>query len=515
MSAVAEVHGSIGVIGVIGAGAMGRGIAQIAAQAGMQVKLFDVQADAAENARKAVLAQWEKLQQKGKLTEQQFHSAKQQLQVVTAMDAMADCEIVIEAIVERLDVKRDLFRQLEAIVSAGCILATNTSSLSVTAIAAGAAMPERVAGLHFFNPVPLMKVAEVIAGLRTRSEVVQRLVAFTHQTGHRPVITKDTPGFIVNHAGRAYGTEALRVLQEGVAAFPVIDAIMREAAGFRLGPFELLDLTGLDVSHPVMESIYQQYYQEPRYRPSVITAQRLQGGVLGRKTGRGFYDYTDGAQTVPQADAADAIAGAQPWTGWIWISPENPEAAASVRALLERCGANIENTPEPSADSLCLVAPLGEDVSTCVVRQKLDARRTLGIDSLFDCQGHLSLMSNPATDTAIAQQARALLLQSGQGVSLIQDSPGFVTQRILACVVNIGCDIVQQGICTPDDLDRAVELGLAYPFGPLAWGDKLGASRILTILQNMLAYTGDPRYRPSLWLSRRAQLELSLKHQQG
>ncbi|MES2105452.1 MAG: 3-hydroxyacyl-CoA dehydrogenase [Pseudomonadota bacterium] len=499
----------IGAIGVIGAGAMGRGIAQIAAQAGMRVKLFDVQPDAAELACKAVFAQWEKLLQKGKLDEQQFRTAKQQLQVVASLNQLADCGIVIEAIVEKLEVKRALFQQLDAIVSADCILATNTSSLSVTAIAAGTARPERVAGLHFFNPVPLMKVAEVIAGLLTGPEVTRRLFEFTRQTGHMPVMTKDTPGFIVNHAGRAYGTEALRILQEGIAEFPVIDAIMREAAGFRLGPFELLDLTGLDVSHPVMESIYQQYYQEPRYRPSVITAQRLQAGILGRKTGRGFYHYQDGKQ-IAEADVAETPAAA--WSGWVWISHENPDAAAPVRALLERCGANIENTPEPSADSLCLVCPLGEDVSTCVARQKLDGHRTLGIDSLLDCQGHISLMSNPATDAGIAQQARALLLHSGQAVSLIQDSPGFVVQRMLACIVNIACDMAQQGICTPDDLDKAVELGLAYPFGPLAWGDKLGASRILVILQNMLAYTGDPRYRPSLWLSRRAQLGLSLKH---
>ncbi|WP_394778712.1 3-hydroxyacyl-CoA dehydrogenase, partial [Undibacterium sp.] len=346
---------------------MGRGIAQIAAQAGIQVKLFDLQAGAADTASQAVAAQWEKLHQKGKLSDEQFHTAKQQLQVINSLDELADCGIVIEAIVEKLDVKRELFRQLEKIVGADCILATNTSSLSVTAIAAGVGQAERVAGLHFFNPVPLMKVAEVIAGLLTAPEITQRLVEFTHRTGHRPVITKDTPGFIVNHAGRAYGTEALRILQEGVADFPVIDAIMRESAGFRLGPFELLDLTGLDVSHPVMESIYQQYYQEPRYRPSVITAQRLQAGLLGRKTGRGFYSYPQGKQTIIGGTAVEPAAPA--WTGWVWVSPENAEAAVHVRALLERCGANVENTPEPSADSLCLVSPLGEDVSTCVVRQ--------------------------------------------------------------------------------------------------------------------------------------------------
>ena len=190
-----------------------------------------------------------------------------------------------------MDIKQKLFAELEGVVQADCVLVTNTSSLSVTAIAAALKRPAQFAGYHFFNPVPLMKVVEVIAGLKTDPAVCVQLTAFAKAMGHTPVQAQDTPGFIVNHAGRGYGTEALRIVNEGVADFATIDRILRDQVGFKLGPFELFDLTALDVSHPVMESIYNQYYQEPRYRPSVITAQRLAGGVVGKKVGEGFYKY--------------------------------------------------------------------------------------------------------------------------------------------------------------------------------------------------------------------------------
>lgn len=498
---------SVGTIGIVGAGAMGRGIAQIAAQAGVRVRLFDVHAGAADAARESVIAQLTRLQEKGKLSASAMSAAAGLLEPADTLDAFSGCDIVIEAIVEKLDAKRELFRTLENIVGKDCILATNTSSLSVTAIAAATTRPERVAGFHFFNPVPLMKVVEVISGVLTDEHVARCLADFARRIGHHPVQAKDTPGFIVNHAGRGYLTEALRIVQETVADFAQVDRLLREAAGFRLGPFQLLDLTGLDVSHPVMESIYQQYYQEPRYRPSVITAQRLSAGLLGRKTGRGFYRYDDAAKAaqVPAASAADA------WTGPVWVSGENDHATA----LLARCGVAAESGAQPSSAALCVVTPLGEDVTTCVVRLGLDARRTVGLDTLTDCAGRLTMMASPATDAAVAAQAGALFEKNGQPVTLIEDSPGFIVQRVLATIVNIGCDIVQQGICTPEDLDCAVELGLGYPRGPLAWGDHLGASRVLMILNNLHHATGDPRYRPSPWLARRAQLGLSLRQRRG
>ena len=500
------------VIAVIGAGAMGRGIAQLCAQAGFQVMMFDVNTEAAEKALVEICLQWDRLHQKGKLSAHGCSAAKSKLRIVTDLSALASCDLVIEAIIEKLEAKRDLFKQLDDIITDRCILATNTSSLSVTAISATSKLPQRVAGLHFFNPVPLMRVVEIIHGLRTEETVVTRLRNFIAETGHTPVLTKDTPGFIVNHAGRAYVTEALRILQENVAEVKVIDQIMRHV-GFKMGPFELMDLTGLDVSHPVMEAIYQQYYQEPRYRPNHIAAQRLQAGLLGRKSGQGFYAYPIEAEAVGDVQIPtimlpnlDTVSGEMK----VWISKANNDAHALLSSLFSRDGVTIDGADVPSEDAICLVTPFGEDVTACVVREGLDARRTIGVDAMFASESSMTMMLNPATDLHLAGQLQSKLLSNNYIVHLIQDSVGFVAQRIVASIVNIACDMCQQGICTPEDLDKAVVLGLAYPHGPLSWGDKLGASRILLVLHNMLEATGESRYRPSPWLVRRVQLDLSL-----
>src|SRR5690554_7555176 len=243
------------------------------------------------------------------------------------LQEMSDADLVVEAIVERLDVKTELFKTLEGIVSEDCILASNTSSLSITAIAAACCDPARVVGYHFFNPVPLMKVVEVIDGARSQPQYGDALMALARRMGHTPVRAKDMPGFIVNHGGRGMNIEGLKAAQECVAPFHVIDAIMREQAGFRMGPFELMDLTGLDVSHPVMESIYQQFYDEPRFRPSPITAVRLQGNVLGRKTGEGFYAYVDGQKHVALEPAAPSL----PQNLTVWVAPWHAVGHKRVR----------------------------------------------------------------------------------------------------------------------------------------------------------------------------------------
>jgi 3-hydroxybutyryl-CoA dehydrogenase len=244
---------------------MGRGIAQIAAQAGLRVKLFDTNPAALNSARDALTSTWTMLASKGKMTTEQAHDALGRLYLIDAIKDLSDCDLVIEAIIERLDIKQPFFKELESVVSADCMLVSNTSSLSITSIAAACARPERVAGFHFFNPVPLMKVVEVIDGLRTDPAVGDALMALTVRMGHMPVRAKDMPGFIVNHAGRGMNTEGLRVVQENVTDFSTVDGIMREQAGFKMGPFELMDLTGLDVSHAVMESIYHQFYEEPHF----------------------------------------------------------------------------------------------------------------------------------------------------------------------------------------------------------------------------------------------------------
>ena len=498
-------------VGIVGAGAMGRGIAQIAAQAGSTVWLLDNMAGAAQRAKESIVAQWDRMHEKGRLEAAQRQACTGRLKVAAASDDLRDCDLVVEAIVENLEVKRALFRELEAIVPSTTVLATNTSSLSVTAIAAGLQHPERVAGFHFFNPVPLMKVVEVVAGFKTAAEVCARLSAYATQMGHSAVSTQDTPGFIVNHAGRGYGTEALRIVGEGVADFATIDRILKDQCGFRLGPFELMDLTALDVSHPVMESIYRQYYEEPRFRPSVITAQRLAAGALGRKTNEGFYRYAEGTQVTPKDAPAPAVDALPP----VWISPRAARRPELIK-LVHELGAQVESGAAPSSQALILVAPLGFDVTTVAAVDRLDATRTVGIDMLVDdaATKRRVLATNPATRLDMRQAAHALFARDGKAVSVIRDSGGFVTQRVVATIVNIAADMCQQQVCTPADLETAVRLGLGYPQGPLAMGDLYGPTNMLEVLFNLQTVYGDPRYRPSPWLRRRGALGLSLTHEE-
>jgi 3-hydroxybutyryl-CoA dehydrogenase len=496
-------------VGIVGAGAMGRGIAQVAAQAGSRVFLYDTNAENLSLARTTVLDQWRRMVEKERLTPAEAESLATRLMACETLEALRDCDLVIEAIVERLDVKCELFATLEGIVAADATLATNTSSLSVTAIAASLRHPGRFAGYHFFNPVPLMRVVEVVAGLRSDEATCRKLTQYARDMGHRPVRAQDTPGFIVNHAGRGYITEGLRVVSEGVADFATVDRILRDQVGFKLGPFELLDLTGLDVSQPVMESIYHQYYEEPRFRPSVIGAQRLAGKVLGRKTGVGFYRYEGGKPVVPDEPPTPEVAEMPPF----WVSPRAARRS-ELLALIHRLGGSIETGAAPSAQAVTLVAPLGFDVTTVSVVERLDPARTVGIDLLIDdaATRRRVLATNPATRRDVRDAAHALFARDGKAVSVIRDSGGFVTQRVLATIVNIGCDICQQGICTPEDLEAAVSLGLGYPAGPLGLGDRCGGTNILEVLFNLQTVYGDPRYRPSPWLRRRGALGLSLTH---
>ena len=446
---------------------------------------------------------------KGRLSVAELDSLQQRLSAAKQLNELAESDLVIEAVVENTGIKQSLFAELEKLLSAEAVIASNTSSLSITALAAGMKHPGRFAGLHFFNPVPLMKVVEVIAGLATNEAVCQRLSDFVKAMGHQSVRAQDTPGFIVNHAGRAYGTESLRIVTEGISDFATIDRILKDQVGFKLGPFELMDLTALDVSHPVMESIYHQYFEEPRYRPSVITAQRLAGGWLGRKTAQGFYTYTDGKAQVPAEPPTPTVNELPP----VWVS-SRAARRPELFQLLKDLGAQIETGTAPSNQALCLVAPLGFDVTTCAIVERLDPARTLGIDLLMPdaATRRRVLATNPATRHDMRDAAHALFAKDGKPVSVIQDSGGFVTQRVVAQIVNIASDICQQGICSPADLDTAVTLGLGYPKGPLALGDSLGADSLLEVLFNMQTVYGDPRYRPSPWLRRRGALGLSLTH---
>lgn len=495
-------------VGIVGAGAMGRGIAQIAAQADLDVLLFDVNSKVVEEAINSLRKIWARQVERNRMTQDQVDAALLRITPCDNLDAFAAADLVVEAIVERLDVKQDLFKQLEAIVADDCILASNTSSLSITAIAQSCQRPGRVAGYHFFNPVPLMKVVEVIDGLRTDRAVGDTLMELARTMGHTPVRVRDMPGFLVNHAGRGMNVEGLKVALECVAPFYQIDAIMREQAGFRMGPFELMDLTGLDVSHAVMESIYQQFYDEPRFRPSPIAAVRAQGQLLGRKTGEGFYAYPDGQKQTPVEPAVPE----RPADLTVWLAPWHAVGHKRAAALLKDLGARVSSSQTPPEDALVLITPFGEDVASVVARHHLPADRTVALDTLFGLeQGRRRvLMCSVATQSRWRDAAHALMAADGTAVTVIEDSAGFVAQRMVATIVNVASDIAQQGIATPADIDTAVKLGLGYPQGPLTIGDTLGGVQILEILRALLNTTGDMRYRASPWLQRRVQLGLSL-----
>jgi 3-hydroxybutyryl-CoA dehydrogenase len=490
---------------VVGTGTMGRGIAQILAQAGVQVRLFDTNAGAAQAAVAAIDKALARVVERGKMTAEAQAATIANLHVATDLGDLSDCQLVVEAIIEQLDAKIGLFQALEGLVAEQAILATNTSSLSVAAIANGCRRPERVAGWHFFNPVPLMKLVEVVEAVQTDPAVTQLLIDLGRKVGHTPIRTLDSPGFLVNHAGRGLAPEGMRILSEGVAGMADIDRIVRDAAGLRMGPFELMDLLGTDTAMLVMESIYEKFYQEQRFRITPILRQYAEAGQLGRKSGAGFYKYTDGAPLLP-AEATVPSVPVPP----LWISDAEPDLAAALRASLTTEGRQVETGAQPSADAVAVVTPLGQDVTTAIVAQGLPADRTMGVDMLFPIDKRRTLMCSPATSAEARDGAHAALAAGGVPVTVVRDSPGFVAQRIAAMIINIGCDIAQQRIASPADIDVAARLGLGYPKGPLAWGDSLGAERVLHILDGLFEATRDPRYRASLWLRRRAALGLSL-----
>jgi 3-hydroxybutyryl-CoA dehydrogenase len=490
-------------VGVVGAGAMGRGIVQLFVQAGHPVRCFDAAPGAAPKAVEFALGMIGRGVEKGRLGAEAFEAIRASVSACKEMADLGGCDVVIEAIVEDLETKRRLFRALEEVVAEDAVLASNTSSLTVADIAAACRRPSRVAGLHFFNPVPLMKVAEVIAALRTSQQTVDMLSRLVSGTGHRAVVTADQPGFLVNHAGRGLYTEGLRVVEEQVASPVDVDDVLREGLGFRMGPFELLDLTGLDVSGKVMSSIYEQFQHEPRFRPSSLVAPRVAAGLFGRKSGEGWYAYDGEVKRVPATRSAPVLnAGLR-----VWIDPQ-ASGRAALAALVSAAGAT--KADEPAQADVLIVQPWGLDATSAASSLGLDAARVVALDPMVPLERRRTLMLTALTSAAARDGAWALLAADGVPVTVINDSHGFIAQRVLATIVNIAAQIAQRGIASVADIEDAVKLGLGYPQGPLGWGDRIGAARILQILQGMLAATGDPRYRPSPWLVRRVALGVSL-----
>jgi 3-hydroxybutyryl-CoA dehydrogenase len=493
-------------VGVIGTGAMGRGIVQVAAAGGMNVLMTDARPGAAREARDFVARMLARAAEKGSTTREEVDAAVARIEIAEGLDAFRQCHVVIEAIVENLDAKRELFAQLESIVPPDCILATNTSSLSVTTISAKLKTPQRFAGFHFFNPVPLMKLVEVIEGLQTEKWVSDALMIVGKRMTREPVRLTDAPGFLVNQVGRGFTLEAAHLVSEGVATFADVDRVMRDVGGFRMGPFELMELTGLDVTQPASELIYNQFFEEPRYRPNLIMRARYEAGVLGRKTKKGFYDYDAEMKAIvpPEPPVPSALPAA------VWVSRADEQGHAALTALLSKLGAPLETGATPTPKALILVTPIGEDATTCATEEGLDAKRTVGVDTLFPLVKRRTMMCTPITDPAVRNAAQGLLASDGVPVTVCRDSPGLIAQRIVAMIVNIGCSIAQSRTAEPGDIDKAVTLGLNYPNGPFRFGDVLGPQRVHRVLSSMYRIYGDPRYRPNIWLTRRAKLGVSL-----
>ncbi len=357
------------VIGVVGAGTMGGGIAQLACKAGARTLLHDPLPEALERGCENVRAGLEKEASKGKLTTEQAKHAAARLEPTDSLEAMSSCKLVIEAAPERLDVKHELYGRLSQIVSQDCVLASNTSSLPITAVAAGATHPERVVGMHFFNPAPLMRLLEVIAGVLSEDRALALAEATGLAMGKEVIRAADVPGFIVNRCNRPFGLEALRLLQERVADVETIDRIVRVGGGFRMGPFELSDLVGVDTGFDVSKSFYELSFGEPRWRPSPIQAQRVAAGLHGRKTGRGYYNYTgEGPHrpadpepptaSAPKGRQADAIVeGVGPIADALRALAAGP---SGPRITVEGLGGTVDGEPFYAIAPLKLVEVTGE-----------------------------------------------------------------------------------------------------------------------------------------------------------
>ncbi|MGW8380808.1 3-hydroxyacyl-CoA dehydrogenase [Streptomyces sp. ODS28] len=490
-------------IRVVGAGVMGRGIAQWAAVAGHTVELADARRESVTEACAFVAGMLERAVAKGRMSEAEAAETRGRLHELDSPYA-APCaegapELVIEAVREDLETKAELFTGLEKVLPAATVFATNTSSLAVTELGARLADPSRLAGLHFFNPVPLMKIAEVVPGAATRADVPGMLREFVEGCGHRAVTVADTPGFLVNHAGRGLVTEALALLEEQAAEPVDIDRVARDVLGLRMGPFELMDLTGLDVTASVIETVWRGFHHSDRLRPSYLTANRVTAGLLGRKTGRGWYAYdAEGKQQVPPEEALGGDAGRA-----VTVAGQGAELQEFLDAL---------GVPRGSAgdDALVLVPTWGDTVAGAVAEHGLPPERTVGVDPLSLGTARTVLAVTPATGQDARRDAAAVLARGGSAVTVVRDTAGSVAQRLLSSVVSVSASIAERGIATPADIDLAVKAGLGYPYGPLEWAEHIGTARLLTLQRTLHATTGDPRHRPTRWLTERVQLGLPL-----
>lgn len=469
---------TIHTVAVIGSGIMGAGIAEVAASHGHPVLVYDINADAISRAIDGIRTRLESRVARGKLSAEACEQTLQRLVPVTDIQALARADLVIEAASEQMAVKKALFAQLAEICPAKTLLTSNTSSISITAIAADLSHPERVAGLHFFNPAPVMKLVEVVSGLATSEEVVEQLSALAVKWGKQPVRCQSTPGFIVNRVARPYYAEAWRALEEQVAAPEAIDAALREGAGFPMGPLELTDMIGQDVNFAVTCSVFNAFWQERRFLPSLVQQELVLAGRFGKKSGQGVYNW--------RSD--------RPAASWL----ETVSDADSAMSVQRRSDGVTE------IDGLLLIETQGETA------QALANRYGQPVVVRDRQEGDVAVIAVAASNPASANRKAVWhLQQQGKRVLQVADYPGLLIWRTVAMIVNEALDALQKGVASEQDIDTAMRLGVNYPRGPLAWGEQLGWQRLLRLLENLQRHYGEERYRPSSLLRQRALLESS------
>ncbi|MBT2506629.1 3-hydroxyacyl-CoA dehydrogenase [Streptomyces sp. ISL-98] len=486
-------------VAVVGTGTMGQGIAQVALLAGHPVRLYDAAAGRAAEAAGAVGARLDRLVEKGRLERGDADEARARLHAADDLSELSDAALVVEAIVEQLPVKQELFAALEAIVAEDCLLATNTSSLSVTAIAGPLKNPGRFVGLHFFNPAPLLPLVEVVSGFATDETSATRAWATAAAWGKTPVRCADTPGFIVNRIARPFYAEAFAVYEEQGADPATIDAVLRESGGFRMGPFELTDLIGQDVNEAVTRSVWDSFFQSPKFAPSLAQRRLVESGRLGRKSGHGWFPYA-GSDSAPKTAPHTAAPTAAPEA--VTVVGDLGHADALV-AMMEEAGIAVERV---GTGGPYIELPGEGQLVPADGRTSVEYADVVYFDLALDYRGatRIALSASEDTSAQAVEEATGLFQKLGKDVSVIGDVPGMIVARTVAMLIDLAADAVARGVASPEDIDTAMRLGVNYPLGPVEWNRLLGTDWAYDLLKNLHECCPTGRYAPSLALYRQA-----------